>query len=629
MRIRIFFLFISILSCAQTSNTYLEKHELQKKSINELQLIYNKLYAKHGYIFKDSIVLAHFNQKEWYKPNHKFVMLTNKEKGYMKLVQKIEKNKNDKHIFKSLNKLQSSKTAVIEKQSLYLYLEYPIYIINKNHVVYQDAKTRKIIYPDLKTFRRPNNIDESGIALDKNGVYYKGEFLKIDTTGVEIVGRNDEYSNYQWLWKTKYKAFKNSQELKEVDATTFTAVECLNGSYFKDKNFIYYFDKKIEGSDGSSVNETCNDLCYDKNYVYKNGEKLTHNNENLKPVNEFLFKTSSIVINRDNIELPNVDAPSLRALTQKYSMDKNGLYYEDKLTKVKPENIKNIKVWDQARAYYTDGIHVYANQDYLEPDYDAVTFGMLPHSGICYDKNGIYVREYTKERGVFNEKFPFEYTDLVSDKNTFITTNNDYIIYKDQAYSTANKKVYLNLTPEKITLIKNGGFLVEEKKENIVVKKDLGYNYYKLDNKIYNNDKELKQVDVNSFEPITYYYSKDKDFVYIYAFDEFKIFKGIDVHNFELYPNTPFAVDDSFLYYGTKEIITSKGLQLHAIFSGYRMGCSLDTESPTNFYFFENSKGFWLVETNDIIKPKFLGKEFNPKWNLLFENFELAKKDKK
>lgn len=621
-----YFLFIlTLFSCAQTSTTYLTKDTLQKKTPKELQLIYNELYAKKGFIFKDSILLAHFNKTKWYKPSKEFVLLNDKEKSYLKLIFEVEKRKIDKQKSKSINDKIPNDTIEIKGYSPCVFLEEPIYIINKTHVIFQDCNTRKIIYPNIETFKIPKNISDSGIAIDKNGVYYKGNFIEIDTTGLEIVGRNNEYSNYKWLWKTKKKAFVNTQELKKVDAETFTTIGCLNGSYFKDKNFIYYFDKMIEGSDGGSVNETCNDLCYDKNFVYREGKKMTYKGESLKPINDFFFKTNSIVLDKNMKEITNIDTNTFIGLTRKYSIDKNGLYFEGEITKVKPENLKNVKVWDQINsAYFSDGIQIYSHSNYLEPDYDATTFGMLPQSDFCYDKNGIYKRDYTEERGAFNKKFPFNYTESVSDKNTFISVRSPYLIYMNQAYDLLNKKVYKNLNTEKIAYIKEGGSIVVEENGDISSKEDLGYQYYKLNNKIFYNEKELKQVDFKSFQPISYYYSKDKNFVYTLSpKNECLIFKGIDVNNFILFPNTPFAIDKSFLYFGTKEMIENKNLQLLAIYPGYRKGCSRDASKPSNIYFFQNSRGYWIVETSEIIKTKFLGKEFNPKWNKLFENFQL------
>ena len=57
------------------------------------------------------------------------------------------------------------------------------YIINQDYVIYQEENTRKIIKPDMASFA----ILGSGLAKDKNGIYYQGDLIKIDTTGFRVV----------------------------------------------------------------------------------------------------------------------------------------------------------------------------------------------------------------------------------------------------------------------------------------------------------------------------------------------------------------------------------------------------------------------------------------------------------
>ena len=59
------------------------------------------------------------------------------------------------------------------------------YIINQDYVIYQEENTRKIIKPDMASFV-PLNV--SRLAKDKNGIYYQGDFIKMDTTGFRVVG---------------------------------------------------------------------------------------------------------------------------------------------------------------------------------------------------------------------------------------------------------------------------------------------------------------------------------------------------------------------------------------------------------------------------------------------------------
>lgn len=74
---------------------YLNKDELSIYNKEELALIRNEIYARHGYIFNQEPFKSYFNQKEWYIPNSYFKgsdsELNSFEKENVKLIQKLEK----------------------------------------------------------------------------------------------------------------------------------------------------------------------------------------------------------------------------------------------------------------------------------------------------------------------------------------------------------------------------------------------------------------------------------------------------------------------------------------------------------------------------------------------------------
>ena len=116
------------------------------------------------------------------------------------------------------------------------------YIINQDYVIYQGKNTRKIIKPDMASFAR---LDVSGLAKDKNGIYYQGDLIKIDITGFRVVGvisHYDKQSDYYWeepIWRTYKKAFRGTKPIAISDPATF---ESVTTCYFKDKNYLYYYD---------------------------------------------------------------------------------------------------------------------------------------------------------------------------------------------------------------------------------------------------------------------------------------------------------------------------------------------------------------------------------------------------
>ena len=118
------------------------------------------------------------------------------------------------------------------------------YIINQDYVIYQEKNTRKIIKPDMASFVR---LDVSRLAKDKNGIYYQGDLIKIDTTGFGVVGvisHYDKQSDYYWkepIWRTYKQAFRGTKPIAISDPATFESVTIC---YFKDKNYLYYYDQR-------------------------------------------------------------------------------------------------------------------------------------------------------------------------------------------------------------------------------------------------------------------------------------------------------------------------------------------------------------------------------------------------
>ena len=522
------------------------------------------------------------------------------------------------------------------------YLESPLYIKNKDYIVFQYADTRKVLYPDMESFRIIQDGRDCAIAVDKDGVYYQGIFVKADTTKIKVVGEKYDYENraYSYLWKNKNKVFKDTIALEGIDAESFLPIECFNGEYFKDENYVYYFDKKIEGSDGSTVNKTCGSICYDKNHVYVKGEIATYEGENLETVNLVLAKTKTKVVAVPSMKpIEGMDAASITRLSERYSMDKNHVYYGAVKLPIQKANLKNVKVWEQVnRAFVTDGINIYyrdAEYEATEKNLDAKTFGMLPHSDFTYDKNGVYEREWIEKKNkVIIIKFPFKYTDLVTPDNTFITDNSRYIVYKNQAYDPWDKKMYPDLSSPEIQLLKDGGLLDKQRKEpndDSIKVTSLGYGYFLKDNAIYLYSQKLSGIeDIETFKPLNYSYAKDKNTVYLlhdsYGSSDnrysLETISDSDPKTFEI---GVLACDKDNVYFGTEPLVRSKDLELLAIYCGYRPGCGMDRTPSSNYFFLKNKDGFWIITVSNTTNIQYLGKAFNRKWNKVFNDFELVK----
>ncbi|SDX27025.1 DKNYY family protein, partial [Capnocytophaga granulosa] len=284
------------------------------------------------------------------------------------------------------------------------------YIINQDYVIYQEKDTRKIIKPDMASFAR---LDVSRLAKDKNGIYYQGDLIKIDITGFRVVGvisHYDKQSDYYWeepIWRTYKQAFRGTKPIAISDPATF---ESVTTCYFKDKNYLYYYDQKVEGADVATLQKELADeeFVSDKDNTYYRGKPFIYKGERVQQVSNNIYKTATHVLRYNAeydkeraedyfIELPDYfDIPTLRRLNDFYLIDKNHLYYdensyplgdEDLRVPIPKENLSKIKLFE---VLVTDGNKVYRGKKPLS-GYDAVTFGIVPgHYYYQYDKNGIY-----------------------------------------------------------------------------------------------------------------------------------------------------------------------------------------------------------------------------------------------
>ena len=479
------------------------------------------------------------------------------------------------------------------------------YIINQDYVIYQGKNTRKIIKPDMASFAR---LDVSGLAKDKNGIYYQGDLIKIDITGFRVVGvisHYDKQSDYYWeepIWRTYKKAFRGTKPIAISDPATF---ESVTTCYFKDKNYLYYYDQKVEGADVATLQKELADeeFVSDKNNTYYRGKPFIYKGERVQQVSNNIYKTATHVL-RNNaeydkeraedyfIELPDYfDIPTLRRLNDFYLIDKNHLYYdesgyplEDKDLRVPipKENLSKIKLFE---VLVTDGNKVYRGKKPLY-DYDAVTFGIVPgHYYYQYDKNGIYN---------WCEKLPFHYINRPEyGKNFFYMDNQSLFVYEDQAYyRNDDDSLYVShLTPQQLALLKEGNTPLREL-------------FPSQDDKQKN-----KEIDTTGFEQLSYPFWRHQGQIYHLIYKEwydnnqhdwrsehrYVVVKGYDNASLKVVPNG-FLADKDYWYDGTTRLFPSKDVELLAIYEGYEKGWGMDTAPTPNFYLFKNAQGYWLAE---------------------------------
>ena len=484
------------------------------------------------------------------------------------------------------------------------------YIINQDYVIYQEENTRKIIKPDMASFAI---LGVSEFAKDKNGIYYQGDFIKIDTTGFRVVGvisHYDKQSDY-WeepIWRTHKKAFRGTKPIAISDPATF---ESVTTCYFKDKNYLYYYDRKVEGADVATLQKELADeeFVSDKNNTYYRGKPFIYKGERVQQVSNNICKTATHVLRYNLeydkerakyyfIELPDYfDIPTLRRLNDFYLIDKNHLYYdesgyplEDKDLRmpIAKEDLSKIKLF---KVFVTDGDKLYRGKELLS-GYDVATFGIVPgHYYYQYDKNGVYN---------WRKKLPFHYTNRPEyGKNFFYMHNQSLFIYEDQAYYRAyDDSLYVpHLTPQQLALLKEGNTPLREL-------------FPSQDDKQKN-----KEIDTTGFEQLSYSFSGHNPFwrhngqiyhliEWWYDNDQHKwrrserryvVVKGYDNASLRVVPNG-FLADKDYWYDGTTRLFPSKDVELLAIYEGYEKGWGMDPAPSPNFYLFKNAQGYWLAE---------------------------------
>jgi len=87
----------------EASTRYLTEADLAGKSAEELKIIRNEIFARHGYIFTTPSMRDYFSKQSWYKPTANDVnsMLTPIELANIALIKKYEEQLNER---KSQNK---------------------------------------------------------------------------------------------------------------------------------------------------------------------------------------------------------------------------------------------------------------------------------------------------------------------------------------------------------------------------------------------------------------------------------------------------------------------------------------------------------------------------------------------
>lgn len=199
------------------------------------------------------------------------------------------------------------------------------YFADKNNVYYGDKRLPGAKPSDFREIGKHSGYYRSG-----NNFYYKDKRLSADAKTFEIVKDNQGHSrgyakdkNTVWKWgvklsgveaisfsllkseyytKDKNHVYFNDKIFAIADPKTFVVLNDINGAYAKDKKMAYYYGKVITEADPLTFFALRRWYALDKNHVYY-GEKM----------------------------LKNLDSLSLRQIgTSSYLRDDDSLYYADR-----------------------------------------------------------------------------------------------------------------------------------------------------------------------------------------------------------------------------------------------------------------------------------------------------------
>lgn len=510
-----------------------------------------------------------------------------------------------------------------------LYSEDPYYIINKQYVVYEQGDKRQVFRPDMDSFVvwGAAHYMASPFAMDKDAIYFKGQRMPIDTAGFQFLGerwRPDAYA-FDYIWRTNKQVYINNKKMEVADIHSFHPLsEALKGSYFADDSCIYYYDKKIAGSDGSSAKQVdmlgANEAC-DHKQTYVNGEAVQYEGEPIQCLNSQFVKTKSYVLGHGYdgfYKFSTADVATFRTLSRRhYSMDKNHVYYDTLILPIAASQRPHIRVWDQVNsAYLSDGQHIYFRNETLQAPFDVPSFGMLPHSDLVFDKDGIFERRWSDSLQTYVFRpFGFAYHKPVKLSNTFVSYCNRYLVYDRQAIDLVDNSYYRALTAQQIKDMQTKRLRPQGQGRLGVLDRWYSYHIYSMNDTVFCNRRAMP-VDAKSFEPINGNIYKDKDKVY--AIDDecdCKIVEGVEAKSVQRLHI--FYYDADNVYYGLERLMSSPGIELLAVFSGYRKGCSLDTTPQSNYYLFKNNNGYWVLCASATNTMRYLGKQLGAEWQQL------------
>ena len=498
---------------------------------------------------------------------------------------------------------------------------YSSYIKDRNNIYFVDnenGKVKIVKNADKNTFQIVNG----NYGVDRKNVYYNGE--KLDSVGIEGLKIFDD--NYLKDNKNVYEIYATDDEkirtraIKNLNIDVASFENILKGTFYKDKNSVYYIDtaedkqelKKLEGADADTFEPGI--FSKDKNSVYVEKQRL----EGVNPKGfEILDNDLNFIKDYKNVfyldraddgitfiprvqNTEGVDVATLESLGKSsfkdYFKDKNNVYIvasEREFISADSINTKlnfykligaNPKTFELIHNFGKDDKNVYFLDKKLK-GIDAKTFEEISFS-IVKDKNGLHILLNSDDSGIKTRNLKISGLDL----KTFKKLENGYYKDKNNIYYDLDNNLSTIKNADLATFEvlnspysssiyfakdKNNVYYQNKKIDGLVADgfEQIQSNFIKDRNGIYKfeedeNEKSLKitpinaKIDFENLKELDWKYFGDDKNIYYFDENDFKKLDNADVNSFERIEYTGFFKDKNNVYYDGEKV---EGIDMNSI----------------------------------------------------------------
>ena len=498
---------------------------------------------------------------------------------------------------------------------------YSSYIKDRNNIYFVDnenGKVKIVKNADKNTFQIVNG----NYGVDRKNVYYNGE--KLDSVGIEGLKIFDD--NYLKDNKNVYEIYATDDEkirtraIKNLNIDVASFENILKGTFYKDKNSVYYIDtaedkqelKKLEGADADTFEPGI--FSKDKNSVYVEKQRL----EGVNPKGfEILDNDLNFIKDYKNVfyldraddgitfiprvqNTEGVDVATLESVGKSsfkdYFKDKNNVYIvasEREFISADSINTKlnfykligaNPKTFELIHNFGKDDKNVYFLDKKLK-GIDAKTFEEISFS-IVKDKNGLHILLNSDDSGIKTRNLKISGLDL----KTFKKLENGYYKDKNNIYYDLDNNLSTIKNADLATFEvlnspysssiyfakdKNNVYYQNKKIDGLVADgfEQIQSNFIKDRNGIYKfeedeNEKSLKitpinaKIDFENLKELDWKYFGDDKNIYYFDENDFKKLDNADVNSFERIEYTGFFKDKNNVYYDGEKV---EGIDMNSI----------------------------------------------------------------